>query len=60
MSGKKLLFKYLNSDNVWKETVSMDIASYFELVKYVMMAATLVVLVLIFLYVMYGKDEKES
>lgn len=57
---KKLLFKYLNSDNVWKETVSMDIASYFELVKYVMMAATLVVLVLIFLYVMYGKDEKES
>jgi len=60
MSGKKLLFKYLNSDNVWKETVSMDIASYFELVKYVMMAATFVVLVLIFLYVMYGKDEKES
>lgn len=43
-----------------KETVSMDIASYFELVKYVMMAATFIVLVLIFLYVMYGKDEKES
>jgi hypothetical protein len=43
-----------------KETVSMDIISYFQSIQYVMMAATLVVLVLIFLYVMYGKDEKES
>jgi hypothetical protein len=45
---------------LWKETVSMDIISYFQSIQYVMMAATLVVLILIFLYVMYGKDEKES
>jgi len=38
----------------------MDIISYFQSIQYVMMAATLVVLILIFLYVMYGKDEKES
>jgi hypothetical protein len=43
-----------------KEHVSMDIASYFELVKYTMMAATFIVLVLVFLYVMYGKEDKES
>ncbi len=38
----------------------MDIASYFVLVEYMMMAATFIVLVLVFLYVMYGKDDKES
>ena len=43
-----------------KEHVSMDIASYFVLVEYTMMAATFVVLVLVFLYVMYGKEDKES
>jgi hypothetical protein len=45
---------------LWKEYVSMDIASYFELVKYTMMAATFIVLVLVFLYVMYGKEDRES
>jgi len=38
----------------------VDIASYFVLVQYAMMAATFVVLVLVFLYVMYGKEDKES
>jgi hypothetical protein len=38
----------------------MDIGSYFEVLKYILMTATLVVLVLIFLYVLYGKDEKET
>jgi hypothetical protein len=38
----------------------MDIESYFVLVKYMMMGATFIVLVLAFLYVMYGKEDKES
>ena len=38
----------------------MDIGSYFELLKYTLMAATFIVLVLIFLYVLYGKEEKED
>jgi len=38
----------------------MDIGAYFELLKYILMTATLVVLVLIFLYVLYGKEEKET
>jgi len=45
---------------LWKEYVSMDIASYFVLIEYTMMAATFIVLVLVFLYVMYGKEDKES
>jgi hypothetical protein len=38
----------------------MDISAYFEVLKYVMMAGTFVVLVLIFLYALYGKEEKEA
>jgi hypothetical protein len=36
----------------------MDIGAYFEILKYLLMTATFVVLVLIFLYVFYGEDEK--
>jgi hypothetical protein len=38
----------------------LDLGAYFELVKYVLMTATLVVLVLIFLYMFLGKEEKEE
>jgi hypothetical protein len=38
----------------------MSIGEYFELLKYVLMAATFVVLVLIFLYVLYGKEERKE
>lgn len=38
----------------------MDIASYFELIKYTMMTATFVVLVLIFIHVYYGREEKQD
>jgi hypothetical protein len=38
----------------------MDIGAYFELVKYILMTATFVVLVLIFLHVFYGKEEKKD
>jgi hypothetical protein len=38
----------------------MGIAEYFEILKYVLMTATFVVLVLVFLYVFYGKEEKTS
>lgn len=43
-----------------KETVPMELGEYFELLKYVMMAATFIALALIFLYVFYGKEEKEE
>ena len=43
-----------------KENAAMDIGSYFELLKYVMMAATFVVLVLVFLHIFYGKEETQD
>jgi len=36
----------------------MDIGAYFETLKYFLMTASFVALVLIFLYVIYGKEEK--
>lgn len=36
----------------------MSIGEYFELLKIVLMASSLVALVLIFLYIIYGKEEK--
>jgi hypothetical protein len=59
-SGKNLLFKYLNSDKESKETIRMDIGAYFEVLKYIMMFATFVALVLIFLYMYFGREEKAS
>ena len=38
----------------------MDIGAYFETLKYVLMTATFIVLVLIFLYAFYGKEEETS
>ncbi len=38
----------------------MDIGAYFEILKYTLMTATFVALVLIFLYAYYGKEEKTS
>jgi hypothetical protein len=38
----------------------MDIGPYFETIKYILMTTTFIVLVLIFLYVLYGKEEKTS
>jgi len=38
----------------------MDIAGYFEILKYASMFATFAALVLIFLYILYGKEEKEA
>jgi len=40
--------------------MAMDIGAYFEILKYVLMTATFVVLVLIFLHIFYGKEEKKS
>jgi hypothetical protein len=36
----------------------MEIGAYFEILKYTLMTVTFVVLVLIFLYTYYGKEEK--
>lgn len=38
----------------------MDIGAYFETLKYVLMTATMIALVLIFLHAFYGKEEKPS
>ena len=38
----------------------MDIGQYFETIKYILMAVTFVVLVLIFLYIYFGKEEKQG
>jgi len=38
----------------------MDIGAYFEILKYILMTATFIVLVLIFFYTFYGKEEKAS
>jgi len=38
----------------------MNIGAYFEILKYTLMMATFVALVLIFLYMFYGKEEKTS
>ncbi len=36
----------------------MSIGEYFEILKYVLMTASFIALVLIFLYVFYGKEEE--
>lgn len=38
----------------------MNIGAYFEILKYTIMTATFVALVLIFLYMFYGKEEETS
>jgi uncharacterized membrane protein YvbJ len=38
----------------------MDIGSYFEMLKYILMTATFIVLVLIFLHMFYGKEEERN
>jgi hypothetical protein len=38
----------------------MNVGEYFEILKYVLMAATLIALVLIFIYAFYGKEEKQE
>jgi len=36
----------------------MDVPALFEILKYILMTSTFIVLVLVFLYVLYGKEEK--
>jgi hypothetical protein len=38
----------------------MNIGQYFTTLKYILMTATFVALVLIFLYMIYGKEEEPS
>lgn len=38
----------------------MDIGAYFEIIKYMLMTATFIVLVLVFLDIFYGKEEKQE
>jgi hypothetical protein len=38
----------------------LDIGAYFQLLQYALMLGTFVVLVLVFLYVIFGKEEKET
>ena len=36
----------------------MDLGAYFQILEYVAMGAVFIVLILIFLYAYYGKDEE--
>jgi hypothetical protein len=38
----------------------MDVGAYFEVLQYVLMTATFIALVLIFLYVFLGEEKKEE
>jgi hypothetical protein len=38
----------------------LDLSAYFVLLEYVLMAATFIALVLIFLYMFYGKEEEQA
>ncbi len=38
----------------------MDISAYFETIKYILMTATFIALILIFLYTFYGKEEQAT
>jgi hypothetical protein len=38
----------------------MDLGAYFVTLQYVLMATTFIVLVLIFLYTYYGKEEEQA
>jgi hypothetical protein len=38
----------------------MDLGAYFTTLEYVLMGATFVALILIFLYLYYGKEEEQS
>ena len=38
----------------------MDLGAYFITLQYVLMAVTFVALVLIFLYMFYGKEEEQA
>jgi hypothetical protein len=38
----------------------MDLGAYFVTLEYFLMAATFVVLVLIFLYMFYGREEEQT
>lgn len=38
----------------------MDIGEYFVLLQYTLMIATFIVLIFVFLYVLYGGEEKET
>jgi hypothetical protein len=61
LNGKRLLFKYSNRKiRDAKEEPKVDIGAYFVILQYVMTIATFAALVLIFLYMLFGKDEKEE
>jgi len=38
----------------------MSLGEYFEILKYILMTASFVALVLIFLHIFYGKEERAS
>lgn len=38
----------------------MDLSAYFTTLEYILMGATFITLILIFLYAYYGKEEQET
>jgi uncharacterized membrane protein (DUF106 family) len=43
-----------------KRRIAMDLGAYFTTLEYILMAATFVALILIFLYAYYGKGEEQE
>jgi uncharacterized membrane protein (DUF106 family) len=61
MSGKKLLLKYYIMRRILrKRRDCMDLGAYFTTLEFVLMGATFVALILIFLYVYYAKEEEQA
>ncbi len=61
MSGKKLQLKYLSIKDISNtEEPHTELAEYFQILITILMTATFITLILIFLNSYYGKEEKET
>ena len=62
MSGKKLLLKYEDATRISKiqGEPQLDLSAYFTTIQYILMGSTFIALLLIFLYVYYGKEEEQQ
>jgi hypothetical protein len=62
MSGKKRHLKYLDVTRICNIAgrIHMNLGPYFVTLEYVAMSGIFIALVLIFLYMYYGKDEEEE
>jgi flagellar basal body-associated protein FliL len=61
MSGKKLHLKYLDATRIGKQRrILMELNAYFTILQYILMGATAIAILLIFLYVYHSKENEEK